>query len=888
MQKQLKQAYVIIISFIIFLGIMILPSYAGTASYTYDNGNRLICVDYDEGSKIEYIYDESGNRTVKNIIAVDTIPPVTTATPAGGTYNTAQTVTLTCNDGTGSGCNKIYYTTNGTTPTTSSPIYSAPIAIAVTTTLKYFAQDLAGNTENVQSQTYTITAGNSLQVALLKDEQNILAGVHLYLFSGAGSYLGQSKTTDTEGKAIFDVTPGTYKVRADYLGYQFWSNSTEVVTTANVDMMIPHHDVTITINSIYQGSSVPLADINVYLFTPAGSYLGLTQKTGINGQVAFALPDKDYKVRADYLAQQYLSSVFNSQNTAINIPLGDAEITVTQGSQNLNAVNVYVFTSGGSYLGLHDATDVSGKVTFRLPAGNYKFRADYLGSQYWSTEEIITADQLKPININTGGGLFTLTVFKGASAPLTGANCYVFTEAGSYIGLSGTTNSNGQTTFNLSNGSFKFRIDYLGYQHWTEVAAVPTITSLTKTILHQNATLTVQGSVAGNLELKHGIPVYLFTPAGSYLASSKTTDVNGQATFNLPERAYKVRADYLSRQFWSEEFTWVDKTIVIPEGIARVHVTMAGQDLQNVPVYVFTATGSYLNITGNTDASGNRDFRLPSGDYKFRADYQGNQYWATASISPDVINMVELSTGGSQFTLTVLKDVSDPLTGVNCYVFTEAGVYLGITGATDVSGQKTFNLADGNYKFRIDYLGYQFWTDVFTVPASLSGSLTIPHQDITITVEGIYPETQYLAGVNVYLFTTAGSYLGKTQATSSSGQVAFNLPDKSYKVRADYLGNQFWSNEFQSTNATVSIQRGIAQAIAKKTGNPMAGLKVYLFSAAGSYLGINATTNTEGKSEFILPNRSYKFRVDEGSTQHWSPVTTITEVQINAVEVNWD
>jgi len=888
MQKQLKQAYVIIISFIIFLGIMILPSYAGTASYTYDNGNRLIRVDYDEGSKIEYTYDESGNRTVKNITLVDTIPPVTTATPVGGIYNTAQTVTFACNDGTGSGCDKIYYTIDGTTPETSSSVYSSAITITATTTLKFFATDLAGNAETVKTEVYTITTGNALQVTLRKDALNILAGVNGYLFNEAGSYLGQVKTTDVNGQAIFDIAPGTYKIRADYLGYQYWTDTVQVITTANIDLTIPHHTVNITVTGTYQSSSVPLADINTYLFTPAGAYLGITRKTGSDGKASFSLPDKDYKVRADYLNQQYYSAVFNAQNTAINILLGDAEITVTQGSQNLNAVNVYVFTSGGSYLGLHDATDVSGKVTFRLPAGNYKFRADYLGSQYWSTGEIITADQLKPININTGGGLFTLNILRGASDPLTGVNCYVFTEAGSYLKLSGTTNSNGQTTFNLSNGSFKFRIDYLGYQYWTEVAAVPTIMSLTKTILHQNATLTVQGSVAGNIELKQGIPIYLFTPAGSYLSSSKTTDVNGQATFNLPERAYKVRADYLSRQFWSEEFTWSDKTIVIPEGIARVHVTMAGQDLQNVPVYVFTATGSYLNITGNTDASGNRDFRLPAGAYKFRVDYQGSQYWATAAISPDMINTIELSTGGGQFTLAVFKGASDPLMGSSCYVFSEAGVYLGITGATDGSGQKTFNLADGNYKFRIDYLGYQFWTDVFTVPASLSGSLTIPHQNITITVEGVYQGAQLLAGVNVYLFTPAGSYLNKTQATGSSGQAIFNLPNKSYKVRADYLGNQFWSDEFQFTNAVVSIQRGIAQVTAKRAGSTMSGLNVYLFSAAGSYLGLNATTNTEGKAEFLLPNRSYKFRVDEGGTQHWSSVTTITEGQINAVEVNWD
>lgn len=888
MPLHLRQAYVTIISVIIFMGAVVLPSSAGTANYAYDNGNRLLLIDYENGSRIEYAYDESGNRTVKNVIPVDTTPPVTTAAPAGGTYSTTQTVTLTCNDDGGSGCDKIYYTTDGATPTTASSVYSTALTIAATTTLKFFAKDLAGNTETVKTRIYTITPVNSLQITVRRDAQNILAGVKVYLFNEAGSYQGQGKTTDAAGQAIFGVTPGIYKIRADYLGYQYWTDTVQVTTTANIDLTIPHHTVSIAVSSTYQGVTTPLSNITTYVFTPAGSYLGLTQKTGSDGRASFTLPDKDYKVRADYLGRQYYSGVFNAQDTTINIPMADAEITVTQGSRNITGINVYAFAATGSYLGIHGITNDTGKVTFRMPAGAYKFRADYLGNPFWSAEETLTADQLKTVAIDTGGGTFNLTVLKGSSDPLTGINCYAFSETGSYLGLSGTLNSSGQTTFNLPNGNYKFRIDYLGYQHWTEAATVPATMSLTKTIAHQNVTITVQGSLSGNVELKSGIPVYLFTPAGSYLAQSKITDSSGQATFNLPEQAYKVRVDYTSRQYWSEAFTWSNKTVVIPEGTARIHVTMVSQDLPNIPVYVFTAAGSYLGITGNTDASGIKDFRLSAGNYKFRADYQGNQYWATATISQDTVNAVELSTGGGAFTLTVLQGSSIPLAGVKSYVFSEAGSYLGLSGTLDSNGQATFTLANGSYKFRVDYLGNQFWTDVYAVPVNLAGSLTIPHQNVKITVSGVYQGTQALSGVNVYLFTPSGSYLGKTQTTDGSGQVSFSLPNKSYKVRADYLGSQFWSAEFQFADSTVSIPRGMARIAAKKAGTVIGGLKVYLFSEAGSYLGLNATTNTEGKAEFLVPNKSYKFRVDEGGTQHWSSVTSITEGQVNSIEVSWD
>ena len=82
----------------------------------------------------------------------------------------------------------------------------------------------------------------------------------------------------------------------------------------------------------------------------------------------------------------------------------------------------------------------------------------------------------------------------------------------------------------------------------------------------------------------------------------------------------------------------------------------------------------------------------------------------------------------------------------------------------------------------------------------------------------------------------------------------------------------------------MTIPRGVAQIVATKSGNPVAGAAVYLFSGGGSYLGLTAVTNAEGKAEFILPNRSCKFRVDEGGVQHWSAVTAITEGQVSLIE----
>jgi len=90
----------------------------------------------------------------------DVIPPTTTADPAGGTYDAVMSVTLTADEPA-----TIYYTTDGQEPTEGSPVYSGPVPVGDgisypdtgVVELKYFAKDLAGNSEAVKTQTYNIT-----------------------------------------------------------------------------------------------------------------------------------------------------------------------------------------------------------------------------------------------------------------------------------------------------------------------------------------------------------------------------------------------------------------------------------------------------------------------------------------------------------------------------------------------------------------------------------------------------------------------------------------------------------------------------------------------------------------------------------------------------------
>jgi hypothetical protein len=128
-------------------------AYASPIPVTEDTTLRFFSVDAAGNQE-----SARSERFVISPVLPDTTPPVTSASPVGGTYTAAQSVTLLCDDGAGSGCAATHYTLDGTIPTTASPVYAAPLEIAADTQLRFFSVDQAGNSEAVRSESYIIEA----------------------------------------------------------------------------------------------------------------------------------------------------------------------------------------------------------------------------------------------------------------------------------------------------------------------------------------------------------------------------------------------------------------------------------------------------------------------------------------------------------------------------------------------------------------------------------------------------------------------------------------------------------------------------------------------------------------------------------------------------------
>ena len=106
----------------------------------------------------------AGTQQAIQVSGTETIPPAVTPvfSPAAGTFTSAQSVTIT-DTITGAA---IYYTTNGTTPTASSTLYTGVIAVPATETIKAIAAATGYSVSAVASATFTINLPPTFSLAV--------------------------------------------------------------------------------------------------------------------------------------------------------------------------------------------------------------------------------------------------------------------------------------------------------------------------------------------------------------------------------------------------------------------------------------------------------------------------------------------------------------------------------------------------------------------------------------------------------------------------------------------------------------------------------------------------------------------------------------------------
>jgi hypothetical protein len=169
-----------------------------------------------------------------------------------------------------------------------------------------------------------------------------------------------------------------------------------------------------------------------------------------------------------------------------------------------------------------------------------------------------------------------------------------------------------------------------------------------------------------------------------------------------------------------------EATIVVTLPLTVTVLDTDGQPAEGLPVYAFDES-TYTGYHTTTDTSGQVSLTLPQGGYRFRSDLNGTQFWSGASNHCALPGCTEVGVT-VLINITVQSQTGDPYPELPVYAFSGES-YTGFHGTTDANGQVNLTLPQGDYRFRADYDGVQFWsgeTDDCSVPGCLAAAVALP------------------------------------------------------------------------------------------------------------------------------------------------------------------
>jgi hypothetical protein len=302
-----------------------------------------------------------------------------TFSPAAGTYNSVQTVTIT--DATANAT--IYYTTNGTTPTTNSTKYTGPITVSVTETIKVIANASGYSTSAAGSATYTLPKATPALTVIssssaITTTQALTVTVDVNGGSGnptptgsvtlsGGGYTSAS-TALSSGAATINVPAGTLATGSDTLTATYTPDSTSSPIYNSVSGST---SVTVTTAPSFALSGTAVA-VSPGATTGNRSTITITPAGGFTGSVTLTA-----SITSSPSSAQYLPTLSFGSTTPVSITsttAGTATLTISTTAPT-SAALIYPKRPGAPWYAAGGATlTLACLLLFGIPARRRSWR----------------------------------------------------------------------------------------------------------------------------------------------------------------------------------------------------------------------------------------------------------------------------------------------------------------------------------------------------------------------------------------------------------------------------------------------------------------------------------------------------------------------------------
>gem|GEM_PF-5372563 len=336
-----------------------------------------------------------------------------------------------------------------------------------------------------------------------------------------------SATTDKEGKATFELSPGTHTYKVSKEGYKEVSGVVTVESDKEVKVELEKIKYTVTFEVLDEETAEPIKGAKVTID-------GLTEYTDEKGKASFTvLPGTyTYKVEKEgYESKE--GTVKVEENTYLTVYLKKAKYTVTflvvdkETGEPLEGAVV-------KFGDLTGVTDKEGKVEFSVAGGKYSYKVTKEGYKSIEGEVDVSGDVTVKVEIEKEAILYTVTfevVDKYTAKPIEGAKV----KLGDYEKL---TNSSGHAEFQVGKGTYSYTVSKEGYKEKSGEIEVSADTYVKVELVSYEHIHKVTFKVK-DYDTKKPLEGVKITVDGK----ENVTDSNGEASFELEDVEYSYTAE---------------------------------------------------------------------------------------------------------------------------------------------------------------------------------------------------------------------------------------------------------------------------------------------------------------------------------------------------------